>query len=202
MEKVYGLKTRKERVGATPKGQRRPVRHYDSWRTPTQFMNGRLLERGFYVPVEHTSVGREYEQVQDEKRSRDTPRCQNRPVRPSAAGGLLRHSKPGSFWKVALAGQWRTKTTGKAQESVQEENGVGATPKGQRRRGRPYDSWRALTPFVSGRLWKVASAVKEAADHWKGGSVGTGGNMELVTLHMVSVAQCDHMTAGGLRRHS
>ena len=57
-------------------------------------------------------------------------------------------------------------------------------------------------PFLLGRLWKVASAVKEAVDYLKGGSVGTEVNMESVTLQRVCIDQGEHRTAGGLRGHS
>ena len=58
------------------------------------------------------------------------------------------------------------------------QDGTGATANGQRRPGRPYDSWRAPTPFWSGRLYKEAVeshwrrlTIKDAWERlkWKGG---------------------------------
>jgi hypothetical protein len=48
--KAFERFKRQKRTGATPKGQRRPVRPYDSWRAPDAILDREALESGFGGP--------------------------------------------------------------------------------------------------------------------------------------------------------
>jgi hypothetical protein len=47
---------------------------------------------------------------------------------------------------------WNCEAIGIASERFKRPQGVGASPKGHDLPVQPYDSWRALTPFLKGRL--------------------------------------------------
>ena len=80
----------------------------------------------------------------------------------TTSGGHRRLFGPGSFGRWLCCPIRRTRTCGEHTWQLKMLEGTGATPKGQCRLGRPYDSWRAPTPFWSGRLFN------EAVDsHWR-----------------------------------
>jgi hypothetical protein len=65
----------------------------------------------------------------------------------------------GWLWKASLEVHWNSQAIWKAFEQFKRQDGVGAAPKGQRRTLRPYDSWKAPTPFWTERLWKAAFSI-------------------------------------------
>jgi len=153
-------------AGDTPKGQRRPVRPHDIWRTPTPFLTGRLWEGGSCDPVEDQdhleSIG-----AQEARWSR----CHSKgSVSPSATIRQLADTDaingPGGFGKRHLLSIGGEQPFGKRPSRFKRKDGVGATPKGQCRPVRPYDSWRTPTTFWNGRLLKCGSRViLEAKDY-------------------------------------
>ena len=59
------------------------------------------------------------------------------------------------------------RSVGKRMCRLKRQDRAGATLKGQRRIGRPHDSWRTPTTIVTGKLWKCEiSDPRKENDHW------------------------------------
>ena len=88
---------RQKRTGATPKGQRRPVRPTTAGGRQTPFLTGRPREATQEFVQLGQVFGRRRSRQKGKKWAGTTPKGQGRPVRPTTAGGHRRHPGAGGF---------------------------------------------------------------------------------------------------------
>ena len=122
-------------VGDTPKGQRRPVRPHDSWRTPTPFWKGRLFKEDVEIHWRRHTIKTA---MKGRKAKRRGWFHSGRLDEHNATISSWRATKPfltGRLYKVALAVHWSQKAMRSPFQWFKRRDSVGATPKGQSRPG-------------------------------------------------------------------
>ena len=148
---------RKDKVGANPKGQRRPERPMTAGGHRRHPGAGGFLKRLSRYIGDERLFGMLLSVKRGKMEKSEATKGRRHPVRQDEAGEQRRHSIPGGFGKreAAFLRGRQNKIRRKESEWIKRQAGVGATPKGQRRPVRPHDSWRAPTPFWSGLLCDV-----------------------------------------------
>jgi len=92
-------------TGATPKGQRRPGRPYDSWRAPTTFWSGRLFKEAVESHWRRLTIKDAWERLKWKGGGTSDYKCLRRPVRPCDSGSAPTIFETGRLWIATCAGK-------------------------------------------------------------------------------------------------
>ena len=135
MGKVSGLMTRKDRVGATLKGQRRPERPTTAGGHRRHSGAGGFLKAAFTSHWRRMTIRDAMEWWKWQEGEKCDYKCLRGPGRPCDSGSAPTTFETGRLWSASF--QKRRQKRRRETECIKRQAGVGGTPKGQRRPQRP-----------------------------------------------------------------
>jgi len=135
--------TMQKGVGASPKGQRRPERPTTAGRFRKPFLSGRSRRAAWDIIWSREAIGIASGQVKRKMESVPLQRVRVAHCDHSTAGRRRTQSLTRKLRRASLEVQWSRQGMRKAFKMVKRQDGVGASPKGQGRPVRPYNSWKA-----------------------------------------------------------